>query len=104
MKPQLELGIERDMKGNKKSFCCCVGGQRLNKENTQLLVNKAAGLCLTSWLVPQHKVPVTMDPGREEALAASASPAWGRMVWTGALLRSFLTGIILAACDCFKTA
>ena len=37
VKPQLELGIEKNMKGNKKSFCCCVGGQRLNKENTQLL-------------------------------------------------------------------
>lgn len=53
---------------------------------------------------PHHKVPVTMDPGKEEALAASVSPAWGRMVWTGALLRSFLTRIIPAACDCIKTA
>lgn len=33
VKPQLELGIEKDVKGSKKSYCCCVGGERLKKEN-----------------------------------------------------------------------
>lgn len=80
VKPQLELGIERNMKGSKKSFCCCVGDQRLSKEKTQLLPALIRPNCGDSWSLTT-RCQVTMDPRKEEALAASVSPAWGG--WVG---------------------
>lgn len=53
MKPRLELESERNVKGNKKTFCCCVGGQRLNKGNVQLWGKRVAGLCQLPGPSPQ---------------------------------------------------
>lgn len=41
---QLEMGIARDMKDNKKSFSCFISGKRVNKENVDSLLNGAGGL------------------------------------------------------------
>jgi len=38
---QLELKVERDINGNKASFCYCMSSKRINKENTDLLLNRA---------------------------------------------------------------
>lgn len=38
-KAQLEFRPVKDIKGNKKSFCCYVSSQRLNKENGSFLLN-----------------------------------------------------------------
>ena len=39
-KAQLELKVERDIKGNKASFCHCMSSKRVNRENVGLLLNR----------------------------------------------------------------
>lgn len=39
-KAQLELEVERDIRGNKTSFCHCMSSKRINKENVDLLLNR----------------------------------------------------------------
>lgn len=39
-KAQLEPKVQRDIKGNKASFCHCMSSKGINKENVDLLLNR----------------------------------------------------------------